>query len=132
MRPAVLLIIAIFTLVPALLMMFSEGRPLARRLLLGVLIFLAPFVLIVAVQLVPAFNGTSPNHGQAWRAVGVFFRRRASSCHGRCLPHCAGSDAWAANILTLRMVARIRLRHEDDMPTPHPFRCPVRGAMMRG
>ncbi len=72
MRPAVLLIIAIFTLVPALLMMFSEGRPLARRLLLGVLIFLAPFVLIVAVQLVPAFNGTSPNHGQAWRAVGVF------------------------------------------------------------
>jgi hypothetical protein len=72
MRPAVLLIVAIFTLVPALLMMFSQGRPRLLRIALGVLIFAAPFALILAVQLVPAFNGSSPHHGPAWRAIGVF------------------------------------------------------------
>jgi hypothetical protein len=72
MRPAVLLIIAAFTLVPALLMMFSQGRPLLIRVMLGAAIFLAPFALIVMVQTTPALNGSSVQHGQAWRAIGVF------------------------------------------------------------
>jgi hypothetical protein len=77
MRPAVLAIIAIFVLIPALLMMFSQGRPLGQRVLLGALIFLAPFALVLAVQLVPALNGSSPHHGPAWRAIGVFFSTAA-------------------------------------------------------
>jgi hypothetical protein len=72
MRPAVLLIIAAFTLVPALLMMFSEGRPVVQRVLLGVAIFLVPFALVMLVQMTPALNGSSAQHGQGWRALGVF------------------------------------------------------------
>jgi hypothetical protein len=77
MRPAVLLIIALFVLIPTLLMLFSQGRPLGQRLLLGALIFLAPFALVLSVQLIPALNGSSPEHGQTFRAIGVFFSSAA-------------------------------------------------------
>ncbi len=71
MRPAVLLIIAIFVAVPALLMLFSQGRTLASRVFWTAVIFIAPFLVILVVQLVPALNGQSLTAPSAWRAVGV-------------------------------------------------------------
>jgi formate hydrogenlyase subunit 3/multisubunit Na+/H+ antiporter MnhD subunit len=72
MRPAVLIIMAIFVGAPALLMLFSQGRPLAQRIAWAIAIFVTPFLVIALVHMVPALNGEALHNQQAWRALGVF------------------------------------------------------------
>jgi hypothetical protein len=71
MRPVVLLIIAAFVAVPALLMLFSQSRPVMQRVMWALVIFLAPFAIIALVNTVPALNGTALQYASAGRAVGV-------------------------------------------------------------
>ena len=83
MRPAVLLIIALFTAVPALLLLFSQGRPLAQRVSWAIVTFITPFALVFLVQMVPALNGSAHDNPSAWRALGVLL-----STAGFILPWC--------------------------------------------
>ena len=71
MRPAVLLIVVFFTAIPSLMLLFSQGRPLAQRVMWAIITFMTPFALILLVQLVPALNGSAHQDPSAWRAVGV-------------------------------------------------------------
>lgn len=71
MRPAVLIVLAIFVGAPALLMLFSQGRALGNRIAWALAIFVTPFVVVALVQMVPALNGEALSHASAWRAVGV-------------------------------------------------------------
>jgi hypothetical protein len=71
MRPVVLLIIALFVAVPAVLLLFTQSRPLGQRVVMALITFMAPFAIILLVNLVPALNGTAHQHPSAWRAVGV-------------------------------------------------------------
>lgn len=83
MRPAVLLIIALFTAVPALLLLFSQERPLAQRVFWAIVTFVTPFALVLLVQMVPALNGSAHHNPSAWRALGVLL-----STAGFILPWC--------------------------------------------
>jgi hypothetical protein len=77
MRAAVLVVIAIFVAVPALLTLFQPGKALVTRLIWTVAIFISPFVVLFIVGNIPALNGQAVHDPSFWRSFGVLFSTAA-------------------------------------------------------
>lgn len=71
MRSFFLVLTGIMVLVPALLILFAPGRPLASRVIWALAAFLAPIVTYGLVQLVPILSNNAPNAAQWERFIGL-------------------------------------------------------------
>ena len=69
----ILLAVAAIALValPAILICLSDRLATPQRLLVAAIAFIAPFALIWAIHLVPAFNGEAQSQPAFWRGVGI-------------------------------------------------------------